>query len=396
MAIEIKMPQLGLTMTEGVVARWFKTEGDSAAKGELLCEVETDKLTNEVQSEADGILLKIIAPAGTVVPVRHLLAIIGQAGEQVSLVSGTASSPNGASVFNPQPTRLAPSAGARVKASPLAKKIAAAKGIDLSALVGSGPGGRIVRRDVERAPADWRPALTIAPADAPAAPSGTRRERMSGMRRAISKNMKLSWETSPAVHYNMNAEVAKLAELKALLAENGIKATYTDLLAKIVCVALAEFPLLNASAEGEDIIYHDYINLGIAVALDEGLVVPVVRDAQRMGVAAISERIKDLSDRARQNTLASNELSGGTFTITNLGMFGVDSFTPLINQPECAILGVNAIKKVPREAGDGSVVFRPVITLSLTADHRLVDGAVAAKFLRRVCDMVENPWKMII
>ncbi len=223
-----------------------------------------------------------------------------------------------------------------------------------------------------------------------------RRQRLSAMRRAIAKNMSLSWTTAPTVTFNRSADVGALASLKDELSRDGQKISYTDILCKLVTVALQAFPYVNSSIDGNDVIFHDYVNMGVAVALDDGLVVPVIRDTQVKGIAAISKEVKDLAARARSGELNPDELTGGTFTITNLGMFGMESFSPIINQPESAILGVNAITKVPVQKEDGSIAMQSRIGLSLTADHRTVDGAVAAQFLQKVCKMIENPWQMLM
>jgi len=398
MATQVKMPQLGLTMTEGVITRWLKSEGEFVVKGEPLFEVETDKLTNEVESEADGILRKIVAQEGAEVPVLGLVAVIGAADEEISLDKDVAllhlEKAESTDVTSAPVISTTAVQSGRVIASPLAKKIAVAKGMDLSTISGTGPNGRIVRRDVEGA----QPKQTVAqPAVMPVPThlSGTRRERMNGMRRSISKNMKLSWETAPVVHYNRSADVTALTELKNTLSQSGQKVSYTDILAKLVTNVLMEYPYVNSSIDGDDVIYHDYVNMGIAVALEDGLVVPVVKNLQSKGIGAISKEIRDLADRAKEGALTPDEMSGGTFTITNLGMFGMESFSPIINQPESAILGVNAIVKTPIEINE-EIVMRPKINLSLTADHRVVDGAVAAQFIQKVCTLIENPWQMLL
>ena len=221
-------------------------------------------------------------------------------------------------------------------------------------------------------------------------PIEPRRERMTSMRRVISKRMSQSWSTAPMVTFNRRADVGALAELKDALSKDGNKISYTDLLVKLAAVALTSYPSVNSSVDGDDIIYHDYANIGVAVALENGLIVPVVKNAGEKSVAEISSDIKSLAEKARAGKLSLDEMSGGTFTITNLGMFGIESFSPIINQPENAILGVNAIMKTAVEI-DGEIVMRPLMMLSLTADHRVVDGAVAAAFLQRLCELIESP-----
>lgn len=401
MASEIKMPQFGLTMTEGTVAQWLKREGDSVAVGDPLFVVETDKLTNEVISEVAGVLLKIVQPEGAEVPVQGLIAVVGAAGEAVDMVGAPAPSvsvtPVAAST-SPASTSTPPiPGGSRLKASPLAKKIAAEKGIDLTAVAGTGPGGRIVQRDVVAAGTSSQPtAATPAPVRPAETGQPSRRQRLSAMRRAIAKNMGASWNTAPMVTFNHTADVTALGQLKDKLSGDGRKISYTDILCKLVASILFEFPYVNSSLDGDDVVFHDYVNMGVAVALDDGLVVPVVRDVQSKGIGAISAEIKDKASRARAGELQPDELSDGTFTITNLGMFGMESFSPIVNQPESSILGVNAIVKTAVEREDGSIAMCPKIGLSLTADHRTVDGAVAAKFLQKVCTIIENPLQMLL
>ncbi|MCC8166469.1 MAG: 2-oxo acid dehydrogenase subunit E2 [Planctomycetes bacterium] len=421
MASEIKMPQFGLTMTEGVIAQWLKKEGDPVKPGDPLYVVETDKLTNEVEAEVEGVLLKIVQPEGAEVPVQGVIAIVGAAGETVESApaAAAASTVPAAPVADTAPTAgedmskagpgsTASPAGGRIKASPLAKKIAAREGVDLTAVTGTGPGGRIVEKDVRVAasgqtggvPRQARSAPEAAPAPKADAVVVTgqpvRRQRLSAMRRAIARNMTASWTTAPVVGYNRSVDVTALGELKKTLSTDGRKISYTDILCKLVTNVLQDFPYVNSSLDGDDVIFHDYVNLGVAVALDDGLVVPVIRDAQSKGIGAISDAVRDMAKRARSGELTPDELSGGTFTITNLGMFGMESFSPIINQPESAILGVNTIVKQPVEMPDGSIVMRPKMNLSLTADHRTVDGAVAAQFLARVATLIENPWQMLL
>lgn len=395
MAIQVLLPQMGLTMTRGTIAHWLKSEGEAVAKGEPLFVVETDKLTNEVASEADGILRKIIVQEGEEVPVQSLLAVIGTADEILSFedvpavqYTKSTSEPCTKTLLATEVTPLTAQRGERVKASPLAKKIAGKSKIDLAAIKGSGPDGRIVQRDVEN--------IAIKQADKQnTRQSGTYRKRMSAMRRKIGKNMKQSWDNAPVVHYNRSADVTAMIELKNNFNKNKDKISYTDILVKLTSSVLMKYPYMNASIEGDSIVFHDYVNMGIAVALEEGLVVPVVKNTERKSIGEISAQIKDLAKQAREGILSPDNMCGGTFTITNLGMYGIESFTPIINQPESAILGVNAIVKAPVEI-KGEIVMCPKMMLSLTADHRLIDGAVAAQFLNELCMWIENPWQLLL
>lgn len=400
--MEIRMPQLGLTMTEGTVTRWLKAEGESVAKGEILYEVETDKLTNEVPSDIDGVVRKIVAPEGSEIPVQGLLAFVGDADEPVpDIEAGAPSAPAGETSAVPEAKSETPVAatvpGGRIHASGLAKKIAREKGVDLAQVRGTGPGGRIIAADVEAAEA--APATAAAqPAPVTSVAGGhTRTEQMSGMRKAISRNMLASWTSIPVVHYNLTADTTTVAELKAkILDRDGVKVTYTDILAKLLAKALIDFPELNSSVDGETITYHEYVNLGIAVALPDGLVVPVIQNAHLKGITEIASESKELAARARSGGLSQLDMEGGTFTISNIGMYGIDTFTPIVNGTEAAILGVGTITKTPIVTSDDEIIIRPMMSLSLTADHRVADGAVAAAFLGRLKAYIEDPMRTLL
>ena len=360
MAKLVVMPKLGLTMTEGLVSRWLKAEGDAVKEGEPLFEVETDKLTNTIEATASGTLLKILAKEGDTLPCLAGVAVIGEPNEDISeLVPGAAPK---AEAPAPAAAPAAPAApakapGGRVVASPAAKKLAKELGLDIALVPGTGPGGRITEEDVKK--------FKAAPPPPPEPPK-------------------------PAPEPGPKADVTELARLRARLKADDIKVSYTDILVKLVAVALREFPLLNCSVDGDNIIYKNYVNMGVAVALDNGLVVPNVRDADKKGLREISAEVKELANLARTGGLPMDRLSGGTFTITNLGMYGIESFSPIINQPEVAILGVNTIVEKPVVI-DGEICVRPILNLSLTADHRVVDGSVAAQFLQRVKKLIECP-----
>ena len=439
MAKLVVMPKLGLTMTEGLVSRWLKAEGDAVKEGEPLFEVETDKLTNTIEATASGTLLKILAKEGDTLPCLAGVAVIGEPNEDISeLVPGEApkaEAPAPAPAAAPAaPAAPAKAPGGRVVASPAAKKLAKELGLDIALVPGTGPGGRITEEDVKKFKAAPPPppeppkpapepgpkasplaakaaaelgmdlkdvphkggrilaADILAAVSAPAAQEGPREEvkRMNGMRKAIARNMQNSHMTSPTVTFNLGCDATELARLRARLKADDIKVSYTDILVKLVAVALREFPLLNCSVDGDNIIYKNYVNMGVAVALDNGLVVPNVRDADKKGLREISAEVKELANLARTGGLPMDRLSGGTFTITNLGMYGIESFSPIINQPEVAILGVNTIVEKPVVI-DGEICVRPILNLSLTADHRVVDGSVAAQFLQRVKKLIECP-----
>lgn len=441
MAHTLVMPKLGLTMTEGTVGQWLKREGDPVVEGEDLYEVETDKLTNTITANVSGILLKILAEDGQTVPCLAPVAVIGAAGEAVpepavpaaavpaaavpaAAVSGTASAPK-ASPGSPAPAPAA-SVGGRVIASPAAKKLAKEKGIELALVHGTGPGGRVTLEDV----AAFQPAPVAVVTETEPAPrsSGLARKvadelgidlaevpsegrvkaadvlayateplaaadtvvPMSPMRKVIARRMKESQQVSAPVAYDVSVDLTALRAVRQGLADAGHKVSYTDLLVWVVARLLPEHPLLNCSIEGEALRHHDAVNLGVAVAVPDGLLVPVIANAHTKGLDAISAEVRALAEQARAGQLSLDALSGGTFTITNLGMFGIESFTPIINQPEVAILGVNAITDTP-VAENGQVVIRPLLRLSLVADHRAVDGAVAATFLAALKTRLEQP-----
>ena len=434
MAKVVVMPKLGLTMTEGTISSWLKKEGDAVKEGEPMFEVETDKLTNTIEASATGILRKIIAGEGSTVPVLDKIAVIAAADEDISgLLSGAvapapaAEAASAASAPAAAAAAAAPS-GERVAASPRAKKLAKEKGIDLALVKGTGPNGRITEDDVNNyVPAPPAPAGSGVKASALAAkvagdigvdlaavPAHGRvlaadilaflensREKgaenpleetvpMNGMRKAIAKNMLASHMTSPTVTFNLGVDMSAMKDYREQLKARDIKVSYTDLLVKFVAKALTEFPLLNCSVEDNKIIYKHYVNMGVAVALDSGLVVPNVTDADKKTLTQIHAEVKELADAAREGKLPMEKLHGGTFTITNLGMYGIESFSPIINQPEVAILGVTTMEDRP-VVRSGEIVIRPIMNLSLTADHRVVDGSVAAEFLQRVKTLLENP-----
>ena len=443
MAKVVVMPKLGLTMTEGTVSKWLKKVGDAVSEGEPLFEVETDKLTNTIEASASGVLRHLFVEEGVTVPVLEKVAVIAAADEDIAgLLGGAAPAPAAAAAPTPADAPAASpaekKAGGRVIASPAAKKLAKEKGIDLTLVTGTGPNGRITEDDVKNyTPAPAAPAAPAAEevpkvkasplAAAVAADLGLDLEKigakdrvlaedilrylestrekaeeapkeelvpMNGMRKAIAKNMLNSHMTSPTVTANLSVDMSAMKAYREQLKAKEIKVSYTDLLVKFVAKALTEYPLLNCSVEDNKIRYKHYVNLGVAVALDNGLVVPNVTDADKKSLTEISAEIKELAKLAREGGLPMEKLRGGTFTITNLGMYGIESFTPIINQPEVAILGVTTMEDRAVVRG-GEIVIRPMMTLSLTFDHRVVDGSVAAEFLQRVKNLLENPALML-
>lgn len=430
MAKVVVMPKLGLTMTEGLIGTWYKKEGEAVTDGENLFGVETDKLTNDIESTETGIVRKILFPAGETVACLEPVAIIAAADEDISNLltvkekAPQSNTPQKSEVVQKTKTSEKRGVGARIIAAPAAKKLAAEKDVDLAQIQGTGPKGRITLKDVEDFLAAPESKSTKASPMAKKlaeqkgidltdiavtgrvmkqdvldytvsenAEALEERIPMNGMRKVIAKRMTESW-TSPTVTFDIVVDVSKLADLKAALKEQ-CKVSYTDMLIKFVSKALMEYPLLNCSIDGDEIILKKYVNMGVAVAIEDGLLVPTIKNADKKGLAAIAKEVKQLAVDAREGKLSPDALVGGTFTISNLGMYGIDAFSPIINQPEVAILGVNAIRE-ELCLKDGVVVSKPVMKLSLTADHRAVDGAVAAAFLKRLRELLENPGMMLL
>jgi len=398
MAAEVKVPRLGQGMESGTIVKWLKSEGDAVKKGEPLYELDTDKVTQEVEAEAAGVLLKIAVAEGEV-PVGTTIAFIGEQGESVPDVSANGKSAAEAAAeepktelpAEPEPASEAPAPaprkeGERIKASPLARRIARERGVDLASIGGTGPEGRIIAEDVERAasgPAAPRPA---------AAPAGeTESVPLTSIRRTIARRLTDAW-TVPVFQLQVSADMERANALVAGARElhPDVKVSVTDLLTKVCASALVRHPDVNVSFTDEALLRHPSANVGIAVAAPHGLVVPVVKSAERLTLAEIAAVRADLVDRARGQKLRSEDMGGGTFTISNLGMFGVEAFVAVLNPPQAAILAVGATEDRV-VARDGQPVVRPTMTMTLTVDHRAVDGAPAADFLRTVKAMLEEP-----
>ena len=420
MAYELLMPQLGLTMEEGTVSQWIKKEGDAIKVGDVILEITTDKLTNEVVSEYEGTLLKIVAQEGEDIPVKGLLAYIGQPGEAVGGAAAPAAAPAAEAAPAAAPA-AAPSAapapvaanGKRIRISPLARKTAAKMGVDYSNIAGTGPSGRIVLKDIlaaaeaqkaAPAPAAAAPAAAPAPAAKPAAPKtglelmeGDTVVKLAGMRKVVSERMWASHNEIPPVTQNIKVDVTELMKFrKTLLAMTGKKYSVNDLVLKATAKCLRQHPEMLVSLDGNQIIQRAHVNLGMAVALDNGLIVPVIRDADKMGLDELAAKAKDLATRAKENKLGADEYKGSTFSVSNLGMFGIETFTPIINQPDAAILGVCAVQDELALDDDGNVVKKQVMRLSVTLDHRLLDGAVVAKFQMDLRDLLQNPMSILL
>jgi pyruvate dehydrogenase E2 component (dihydrolipoamide acetyltransferase) len=406
MASQVTLPRLGQGMESGTIVRWLKSEGDPVEKGEPLYELDTEKVTQEVEAEASGTLLKILVPEGEVA-VGKTVAIIGEPGEEVPEVEvdepAAVQAPpkaepepkeaperaeEAAAEQEPEPTPAAARTnGGRIKASPLARRIARERGIDLSALSGTGPEGRIVAEDVERAAVSPPKAAPAAPA-----PSGeVERVELTSLRKTVARRMTEAW-TAPAFQITMSAEMTRAQELLARLVERypDERPTVTDILTKVCALALMRHREVNALYAGDAVELYPSANVGIAVATERGLLVPVIPRCEARTVAEIAAARADVVSRAREGKLQVADLEGGTFTISNLGMYGVEQFVAVLNPPQAAILAVGAIED-RAVARDGEVVVRPMLTMTLTCDHRTIDGATASDFLRTVKEFLEEP-----
>jgi pyruvate dehydrogenase E2 component (dihydrolipoamide acetyltransferase) len=413
MATEIKLPRLGQGMESGTIVRWLKSEGDKVEKGEPLYELDTEKVTQEVEADAGGVLLKIAVPEGEV-EVGTTIAFVGEEGEQVSAPSenGKAAakveveaqeegSPGPAREAEREEGRAASAEveagpapareGGRVKASPLARRIARERGLDLAAITGTGPEGRIVAEDVERAAAS--PAPAAVPAGAAAQPGQIEVVPLSSIRKTIARRLTAAWDV-PVFQISMSADMTRtLAVRKQLVGkvkEGGVKPTVTDLLTKVCALALLRHRAVNARYGDEGIEIYPTANVGIAVATSRGLVVPVIPGAEGLTIDGIAAARSDIVKRAHEGKLQQSDLEGGTFTISNLGMYGVDQFIAVLNPPQAAILAVAATQERPVVV-EGELVVRPIMTMTLTVDHRSVDGAEASEFLQTVKDFLEEP-----
>lgn len=417
MAYEVLMPQLGLTMEEGTVSQWIKHEGDEVKTGDVIVEITTDKLTNEVASEHDGVLLKIVAQEGEDIPVKGLLAYIGQPGEAVG---DAPAAPAAAPAAEAAPAAVAAPAaapapvaanGKRIRISPLARKTAAKMGVDYSGIAGTGPSGRIVVKDIlaaaeaqKNAPAA-APAAAAAPAKKEAPKAGLELMegdivvKLTGMRKVVAERMLASHTEIPPVTQNIKVDVTELMKFrKMLLAETGKKYSVNDLVLKAIAKCLTQHPeiLVSFDEANHQIIQRKHVNIGMAVALDAGLITPVIRDADKMGLDTLSATAKDLAARAKENKLTADEYKGSTITVSNLGMFGIETFTPIINQPDSVIVGVCAIEDELQMDDEGKLSKHQVMRLSVTLDHRTLDGAVVAKFEMDLRDILQNPMSIVL
>jgi pyruvate dehydrogenase E2 component (dihydrolipoyllysine-residue acetyltransferase) len=422
MARVVEMPKLSPTMEEGQIAAWHAKEGDRIEVDQVLAEVETDKATMEFRSFDRGVLLKILAEAGTVVKLGDPVAIIGEAGEDVSELvgkskgtkeppkekSGAEEPPKGKdapkeppkateskrATAEPAVPAARPSnvdATGRLKASPYVRKVARDRGLDLRTVTGSGPGGRIVARDLEG------PAGATTEAAARTEPT---RKPLSMMRKTIARRLTESKQTVPHFYLTIDVNAGALVDLRTQLnadlatLDPAPKVSFNDLVIKAAAIALVRVPTVNASFTPEALVYHHHVDISVAVAIDDGLVTPVVRAADRKNVLAIAREVRDLAGRAREKKLKPDEMSGGTFSVSNLGMFGIDEFAAVINPPEGAILAVGGIRAEP-VVEDGDIVPGHRMKLTLSCDHRVVDGAVGAQYLAALRSILEAPTQIL-
>jgi pyruvate dehydrogenase E2 component (dihydrolipoamide acetyltransferase) len=418
-ATVIRMPKMSDTMTEGVIASWQKKVGDKVKSGDILAEVETDKATMELENYEDGTLLYIGIEAGSSVPVDGIIAIVGEEGaDYKQLLQGGAPapvpSPEAAKAETPveapkadaqaapaQQAAAAPAAtGGRVFASPLAKKIAQEKGIDLAQVKGSGDNGRIVVKDVESFVPSAQPAAAPAPAPATAGPvpSGAPYEEVaiSQMRKVIAKRLAESLFTAPHFYLTMEIDMDKAMEARIAINEmSPVKVSFNDLVIKAAAAALKKHPAVNSSWLGDKIRYNNHVNIGVAVAVEDGLLVPVVRNADLKTLSQISGEVKDLGGKAKSKKLQPSDWEGNTFTISNLGMFGIDEFTAIINPPDACIMAVGGIKQTP-VVKNGQIQIGNIMKVTLSCDHRVVDGAVGSAFLQTFKKLLENPVTILV
>jgi pyruvate dehydrogenase E2 component (dihydrolipoamide acetyltransferase) len=436
-ALNATMPKWGLTMKEGKISKWFKAEGDTIQKGEPFFEVETEKITNVVEAITDGILFQIVVSSGTTVPVGTIVAVIAEPGEKPERIEGlqagevveeAAPSAGGAAPAAPEK----PPVKKFVPASPSARRVAKELGIDLAQVNGTGPKGRVIEADVMRYHEQGPPTPKVTPLAAEmirqagldaAAIQGTgeggkiTREDVeralelqkqaeatfpvksipfSGMRKSIAENMHSSLQNTAQLTTFTEVDVTEMIRFRDTVREEfkkdeTVRISYNDIIILATSRALKHYPIMNSTLVGEEILLHDSVNMGIAVALPEGLIVPVLRDADKMGLFQIAGRARELARKAREGTLTVDEVTGGTFTISNVSMFQVDGLTPILKPPETGILGVGRVKEKPA-VHNGEIAIRSMMFLNLTFDHQVVDGAPAAEFLQTLARYLENPY----
>ena len=435
MATKVIMPKQGLQMTEGTILKWLVPEGGMCKEGEPLFEIETDKLNITLDAPATGKLLKIVHDEGDVVEITKLIAVIGEEGEDISgLLAGEAGEapPEQKSVPAPQKAPQAdrifatPRAKMRAEesgiavgdvagsgpeglvverdvltaaqnltknATPLAQKVAELEKVDIIDIEGSGAGGKVVKDDILKKAAE-RAAQKAAQAEGAAPRRAEKLVKLTGMRRAVAKNMKISQNANAQTTHQVKVDMTNAIQMRETYQKFGQKISFNDIVLRATAKALTEFPMMNSEWTDQGILVKEYVNLGMAVALKEGLIVPNIKNADCMTVAEISEVAKALAGKAREGKLTLEEYSGGTFTVSNMGMFGIDNFVAIINPPEAGILAVGKLEETPVVI-DHQICIRPIMVLTLSYDHRIVDGAPAAEFIVRIKQLMENPCLML-
>ena len=399
MSVEAVMPKFGLTMTEGTIQKWFKNEGDAIKTGESLFEVETEKVLYEVESPATGTVAKLLYPLEASVPVGLPVAVIAEAGENVAEVAAKYGGGGVAAkaVAPPAPAAAsaapaAPSASGRREGAPVtpaARKLAEEHKVDLAQIVGTGPGGRVTREDVQKAIDDRAKAPVPTPAAPAIAPAlAAQSLPLRGMRKVIAERMHKSLQGSAQLTITTEVDVTQLIDRRQEV-QREFNATYTDFIVQACAHALKQHPRMNSALDGDTIRYNGEVHVGLAVALEEGLIVPVVHNTDKKSLKDIAQEARSLAEKARAGKLSLEEVSGGTFTVSNLGMYGVDGFTPIINTPQTGILGVGRIVEKP-VIYRGEIAKRSMMVLSLTFDHRVIDGAPAGAFLQTVADLLAH------
>jgi pyruvate dehydrogenase E2 component (dihydrolipoamide acetyltransferase) len=423
MASKVIMPKLSPTMEEGQIARWLKKEGDKVSMGEPLAEIDTDKATMEMQALSNGVLRKILVNEGESAPLGQLIAVIGEPDEDISSVvseagakpTAPAPAPAPAPTTSSQPAaadanghaRQAPaqSESGRMIVSPLAARMAAEAGLDLRTLHGSGPGGRIIKRDIEAALSETKPVTPFPRAVEPlrfqpavvASASPYRDEPASEIRRTIARRLVTS--IGPVPHFFLTSEIEmdRAVEMRRGInaLDPDLKISINDIIIKVVASALIQHPAVNASFQDKFIRYYEHADVGIAVAIEDGLITPVIRSADQKSLSQIAGEVRELAERARSRKLKPEEYTGATFSVSNLGMFGIDEFTAVINPPEGGILAIGAVtpKPVVRE---NEIVIRQIMRVTMSCDHRVIDGATGAKFLQTVKKILENPLYLVV
>ena len=431
MATELKMPQMGYDMEEGTVVRWLKEEGSTVTRNEAVAEIETDKAVVEFESDSEGVLLKIVAPEGTTVPVGQTIAVVGNAGEEVDGVSDTlieqttatkdseAEDSDPANADEPKAfhetaeVTSGPPRG-RILATPIARRIAEERGISLANVSGSGPGGRITKKDLEEYEPDLSSQSTIPvslettipketvttnvePEPAPSMPG--KKQPISRMRQQIARVTVKSKTEKPhfyvSAEINMTTAMSLRKQINDQLKDDGVRLTVNDLIVKACIQALQKYPKFNAYYQDDGIQYNDKINIAVAIADDEGLIVPAIIDCGEKSLRQVSQMIKNLAERSSNGSLSSQEYTGGTFAISNLGMFDVSSFVAIIHPPQSAVLAVGTVSEKPIVV-DGEITVGQVMTATISADHRIVDGAEGAQFLIEVKRLLQSPTSLMV